>query len=84
MQDEQPPHVKGTGADETVHVCRLQVMLSDIEACSKLGAHGVVFGCLLPDGDVDVDATRQLVHQAQEHVSTECCTLFAAAVCTQL
>jgi hypothetical protein len=46
----------------------LQVMLSDIEACSDLGAHGVVFGCLMPDGDVDVDATRQLVHQAQKHV----------------
>lgn len=46
----------------------MQVMLADIEACSDLGADGVVIGCLQPDGAVDVAATQQLVHKAKQHV----------------
>lgn len=42
-----------------------QVMLADIGACKGLGAHGVVVGCLQPDGTVDVTATRRLVREAQ-------------------
>ncbi len=49
----------------------LQVMFSDIEACSDLGADGVVIGCLQPDGAVDVAATKQLVDKARQHVGGE-------------
>lgn len=48
--------------------CCVQVMLADIQACSELGAHGVVIGCLRPDGAVDVGATKQLVDKARHHV----------------
>ena len=42
----------------------LDVMLEDIRFAKKLGADGVVFGVLLPDGTVDVERTTKLVECA--------------------
>jgi copper homeostasis protein CutC len=44
-------------------------MLADIRACYDLGVHGVVLGCLQPDGSVDTASTHQLLEVAKEHVS---------------
>lgn len=51
-------------------VCVVQVMLADVRACKELNAHGVVVGCLQPDGSIDTPSTRQLVQEAQAHVGT--------------
>ena len=39
-------------------------MLADIEQCKQLGVHGVVFGCLTPEGDIDVPLMRRLKEAA--------------------
>lgn len=46
-----------------------QVMVADINACKGLDAHGVVIGCLQPDGTVDIQQTGALVQAAQSNVS---------------
>jgi copper homeostasis protein len=43
-------------------------MLADMRACKQLGAYGVVFGCLQPDGRVDMASTAQLVRAATDLV----------------
>jgi copper homeostasis protein len=43
-------------------------MLADIRACKQLGAHGVVVGCLRPDGSVDTATTQELVEEARNLV----------------
>jgi len=40
-------------------------MLADIEVCRKLGADGVVFGCLTPDGDIDIPLCKRLMERAE-------------------
>jgi copper homeostasis protein len=39
----------------------IETMLYDIEECKKLKVHGVVFGVLTKDGDVDVPLLKRLV-----------------------
>lgn len=55
-------------AGSRLHCCLAQVMLDDVAACKQLGADGVVVGCLAPNGDVDMDATRALVGAARTQV----------------
>lgn len=42
----------------------IECMKSDIAAARRLGADGIVIGCLTENGDVDTDAMRQLVDAA--------------------
>ena len=42
-----------------------EIMFADIEACRRLGADGVVFGCLTADGEVDMDAMRPMMEAAK-------------------
>jgi copper homeostasis protein len=42
----------------------LSIMRDDIACAAEAGAHGVVFGLLTTDGDVDVERTRALVEAA--------------------
>lgn len=42
-----------------------ETMLRDIELARRLGADGVVFGCLTADGDVDRETMRLLMEAAQ-------------------
>lgn len=42
----------------------LEAMEDDIDGARALGAQGVVFGALTPDGDVDLDAARRLILSA--------------------
>lgn len=43
----------------------VRTMLDGIMMCRELGAHGVVIGALLPDGDVDMDNMRLLMAGAR-------------------
>ena len=40
-------------------------MLKDIEIARKLGADGVVFGCLTAEGEVDLPVMQKLMEAAQ-------------------
>jgi len=42
-----------------------EIMQEDIIECKKLGVHGVVFGLLLPDGNIDITRTKILVELAR-------------------
>ena len=42
----------------------IERMTEDIGVCRELGADGVVFGCLTKDGEVDIEANRQLMRCA--------------------
>ena len=43
----------------------IRSMLLDIELCKQLKVHGVVFGCLTKDGDIDVPLMRRLIETAK-------------------
>ena len=43
----------------------IRTMLKDIEIARKLGADGVVFGCLTAEGEVDLPAMQKLMEAAQ-------------------
>lgn len=43
------------------------VMLSDIDAAARAGAHGVVIGALRPDGSIDLDSCQAMVNRAKAH-----------------
>ena len=43
----------------------VEAMLLDIELCKQLGVHGVVFGCLTSEGDIDVPLMRRLIEAAK-------------------
>lgn len=42
-----------------------QVMAEDIRMARRLGADGVVFGCLTADGDIDLPACERLMREAE-------------------
>lgn len=46
-------------------------MLEDMRQAAALGADGVVFGCLCPDGTVDRGATGRLWQEARGTVGRE-------------
>lgn len=41
----------------------------DVEELKQAGADGLVFGALLPGGQVDIAATSRLVHLARPYVA---------------
>lgn len=43
-----------------------RIMLKDIDLARKLGADGVVFGCLTAEGDVDLPLMRKLMEAAED------------------
>ena len=43
----------------------VQQMCTDIDLCRSLGFHGVVIGALTPQGDIDLEACRQMMDHAQ-------------------
>ncbi len=53
----------------------LEIMEKDISFCAKAGAHGVVFGVLTPEGDIDVAACKRLLAAAGDSLS---CTFHRA------
>ena len=56
--------IRPRGGDFLYTEAEIQSMLADIELCKQLGVHGVVFGCLTPEGDIDVPLMRRLKEAA--------------------
>jgi copper homeostasis protein len=57
--------IRPRGGDFCYSELEFETMKEDIQISKKLGADGVVFGILLPDGNVDVFRTAQLVKLAK-------------------
>ncbi len=57
--------VRPRGGDFCYSEAEFAAMLQDVRAAKEVGANGVVFGVLTPDGDVDADRTRQLIAEAR-------------------
>ena len=57
--------IRPRGGDFLYTLAEIQSMLLDIELCKQLKVHGVVFGCLTKDGDIDVPLMRRLIETAK-------------------
>jgi copper homeostasis protein len=57
--------IRPRGGDFCYTEVELAIMRRDIAAAKQLGADGVVFGMLTPDGDIDVPLTRELIGLAR-------------------
>lgn len=57
--------IRPRGGDFLYTPAEIQSMLLDIKLCKQLKVHGVVFGCLTKDGDIDVPLMRRLIETAK-------------------
>lgn len=57
--------IRPRGGDFLYSPIEQRIMLKDIETARNLGADGVVFGCLTPEGDIDLPLMEQLMKAAQ-------------------
>lgn len=57
--------IRPRGGDFVYEESEIDVMRRDIDIAKSLGVDGVVLGVLLPNGEVDVRRTRDLVQHAQ-------------------
>jgi len=57
--------IRPRGGDFLYSALEQQIMLKDIEIAGKLGADGVVIGCLTPEGEVDMARNRELIQAAE-------------------
>ena len=58
--------IRPRGGDFLYSSSELEEMLHDIRTAKDLGADGLVFGCLRPDGSVDIEAMKPLMEAAAE------------------
>lgn len=57
--------IRPRGGDFLYSPVEQRIMLKDIETARSLGADGVVFGCLTPEGDIDLPLMERLMTAAQ-------------------
>ena len=57
--------IRPRGGDFLYTEAEVQSMFMDIALCKQLGVHGVVFGCLTKEGDLDVPLMKRLVAAAK-------------------
>jgi copper homeostasis protein len=57
--------IRPRGGDFCYGPSEVEAMLHDIETSRELGADGVVFGALLPDGRIDEELSRRLLEAAR-------------------
>ena len=69
--------IRPRGGDFLYSELELERMAEDIRICRELGADGVVFGCLRPDGSLDTDANARLLDAANCKLSIVNCKLSA-------
>lgn len=53
--------IRPRGGDFLYSPVEIKTMLKDIEIARRLGADGVVFGCLTADGEIDIPVMQQLI-----------------------
>lgn len=57
--------IRPRGGDFLYSPLEIKIMLEDIEMARVIGANGVVFGCLTPDGDIDVPTMKKLMDASE-------------------
>lgn len=57
--------IRPRGGDFLYTPIEIEAMLEDIKMCKQLQVHGVVFGCLTKDGDIDIQLLRKLMEVAR-------------------
>lgn len=57
--------IRPRGGDFVYSPLEAERMLTDIRVARELGADGVVFGCLTPDGDVDIPLCQRLMEASE-------------------
>ena len=57
--------IRPRGMDFLYSDIEFEIMKEDIQVCKELGADGVVFGILLPNGNIDKERTKILVELAR-------------------
>jgi len=57
--------IRPRGGDFLYTPAEVESMLTDIELVKRLNIHGVVFGCLTKQGDIDVTLMRRLIEAAK-------------------
>jgi copper homeostasis protein len=57
--------VRPRGGDFCYSEAEFAAMLHDVRVAKEVGANGIVFGVLTPDGEVDVERSRQVIDQAR-------------------
>lgn len=57
--------IRPRGGDFLYTPAEIRSMLYDIDMCKQLKVHGVVFGCLTKEGDIDVELMRRLIEAAR-------------------
>lgn len=62
--------IRPRGGDFLYTELELQRMADDIRVSRELGADGVVFGCLRPDGSLDTEANARLIEAARAQLPT--------------
>ncbi|MDD4778596.1 MAG: copper homeostasis protein CutC [Fermentimonas sp.] len=56
--------IRPRGGDFLYNDLEHKIMLKDIENAGRLGVDGVVFGCLTPEGDIDMKRNMELIEAA--------------------
>lgn len=57
--------IRPRGGDFLYSEKELEIMESDIDLIRNMGVHGVVFGCLTPDGEIDIAAMQRLMKHCE-------------------
>lgn len=57
--------IRPRGGDFLYTPIEIRTMLQDIEIAKRLGVDGVVFGCLTPEGDIDLPVMARLMKASQ-------------------
>ena len=57
--------IRPRGGDFLYSPIEIKTMLMDIETAGKIGADGVVFGCLTAEGEIDLPAMQQLMQASK-------------------
>ena len=57
--------IRPRGSDFVYSEDEMEIIRRDIEKCKDIGVNGVVIGFLTPDGEIDLERTRQITENAR-------------------